>query len=115
MSNITNDPSHTTPTTSKIVHGTNIHSQELPQNKDTMIQQNHEPTPFATTDASGYPDKRDGLTAHRTPQSIQDPHEHHKHVQLPHSETLIDKPLELAEKLQDPLLPPETIVPLNMR
>ncbi|KAF9301683.1 hypothetical protein BGZ74_006424 [Mortierella antarctica] len=105
MSSITNDPTHTTPSTTSKVHGTNIHSQALPQDKDTMIQQKHEPTPFATTDASGYPDKSDGLTAHQTPQSIQNPHEHHKH-------TLIDKPLvELAEKLQDPLLPSETVVP----
>ncbi|KAG0336168.1 hypothetical protein BG000_006861 [Podila horticola] len=106
MANITNDPTHTTPSIQ--VHGTNIYSQAFPQDKDTIIQQNHEPAPFATTDASGYPDKSDGLAAHQTPQSIQDPHEHHKH-------TLVDKPIvELAEKLQDPLLPPETVVPLNL-
>ncbi|GJJ71824.1 hypothetical protein EMPS_04181 [Entomortierella parvispora] len=35
-----------------------------------------------TTDASGYPDKRDGLTASSPPQAMQDPHEHHKYNQV---------------------------------
>ncbi|KAG0079436.1 hypothetical protein BGZ93_011190 [Podila epicladia] len=104
MSSVINDPKGTMLSTTSKVHGTNIHNQALPQDRDTVIQHKHKPTPFATTDASGYPDKSDGLIAHQTPQSIQDPHEHHKH-------TLIDEPLvELAEKLQDPLLS-ETAVP----
>ena len=41
----------------------------------------HNPV-HTTTDASGYPDKRDGLTASSPPLAIQDPHEHHKFNQV---------------------------------
>ncbi|KAF9354206.1 hypothetical protein BGX34_011160 [Mortierella sp. NVP85] len=44
--------------------------------------QPHQPMAFATTDASGYPDKRDGLSACTTQTILQDPHEHHKFNQV---------------------------------
>ncbi|KAI1315407.1 hypothetical protein EDD11_000795 [Mortierella claussenii] len=42
------------------------------------------PSTFTTTDASGYPDKHDGLSAHNSTHNnvIVDPHEHHKHHQV---------------------------------
>ncbi|KAF9898769.1 hypothetical protein BX616_003634 [Lobosporangium transversale] len=41
-------------------------------------------TAFTTTDASGYPDKHDGLSAHNTTHNsvILNQHEHHKHTQV---------------------------------
>lgn len=45
-------------------------------------QTQQSPTAFTTTDASGYPDKRDGLSAHTTQNILQDPHEHHKYNQV---------------------------------
>ncbi|KAF9347939.1 hypothetical protein BGX26_000587, partial [Mortierella sp. AD094] len=49
---------------------------------DTGAHSQENPTSFTTTDASGYPDKHDGLVAHSPPTVIQDPHEHHKHNQV---------------------------------
>ncbi|KAF8983400.1 hypothetical protein BGZ46_010317 [Entomortierella lignicola] len=49
---------------------------------DAGIHTQENPTSFTTTDASGYPDKHDGLVAHSPPTVIQDPHEHHKHNQV---------------------------------
>ncbi|KAF9181550.1 hypothetical protein BGZ51_002532 [Haplosporangium sp. Z 767] len=88
---------------------------------------------FTTTDASGYPDKLDGLSACSPPYSIQDPHEHHKHRQVldptfnqheqgherntasqgqdTHSRVADKPPVEVAEDLHDPELKMETGVP----
>ncbi|KAF9954420.1 hypothetical protein BGZ72_004603 [Mortierella alpina] len=75
------------------------------------------PVPFTTTDASGYPDKRDGLAAHSPPTAFQDPHAHHKHHQVQgvphgHDNSSIGKPMvEIQERFKDPELPMETAVP----
>ncbi|KAG0021098.1 hypothetical protein BGZ80_003031 [Entomortierella chlamydospora] len=56
-------------------------SKNAPRQSDTRVHPQENSTSFTTTDASGYPDKHDGLIAHSTPTVIQDPHEHHKHNQ----------------------------------
>ncbi|KAG0196201.1 hypothetical protein BGX28_010427 [Mortierella sp. GBA30] len=73
--------------------------------------------PLATTDASGYPDKHDGLAAHNKLSVIQDPREHHKHRQVQdapagHERSLLGRSIvEIREQLKDPELPMEMGVP----
>ncbi|KAG0256635.1 hypothetical protein BG011_004422 [Mortierella polycephala] len=89
------------------------------------------PAAFTTTDASGYPDKLDGLSACNPQYGIQDPHEHHKHLQVQdptfnqhelghntagreqheHSHAVDKPPVEVAKDLFDPELRQETGVP----
>ncbi|KAF9540870.1 hypothetical protein EC957_003676 [Mortierella hygrophila] len=63
---------------------------------------------FTTTDASGYPDRQDGLSAYSPPG--QDPNEHHKHHQVPcpssnenssnNKDQLVNRPAtEVADRL----------------
>ncbi|KAF9435654.1 hypothetical protein BGZ76_005794 [Entomortierella beljakovae] len=46
---------------------------------------------FTTTDASGYPDRLDGLSALGTTTTSQDIHEHHKHTQVQEESTVDHK------------------------
>ncbi|KAG0300431.1 hypothetical protein BGZ98_009183 [Dissophora globulifera] len=84
---------------------------------------------FTTTDASGYPDKHDGLSAHSTQSVTQSPHEHHKHNQVHNNrshihppgelvehETMVGKPLtEVAEQLGETTLAHSTLVPNHFK
>ncbi|KAF8948320.1 hypothetical protein BGZ47_005622, partial [Haplosporangium gracile] len=76
---------------------------------------------FTTTDASGYPDRQDGLSAYSPPG--QDPHGHHKHHQVPcpssnensheNKDQLVNRPVvEVAERLGlgETCLPDQTTV-----
>lgn len=76
---------------------------------------------FTTTDASGYPDRQDGLSAYSP--AGQDPHEHHKHHQVPcpssnendsnSKDQLVNRPtVEVAERLGlgETCLPDQTAV-----
>ncbi|KAF9579253.1 hypothetical protein BGW38_004568 [Lunasporangiospora selenospora] len=93
----------------------------------------------APIDASGYPDRFDGLSAHQLQHTIQEPFERHKHQQVseddpgqaqhdqhpqhnshsqhqPHHESVLDmSPIELAEKLHDPELRMQTGAPNFLR
>ncbi|KAG0054016.1 hypothetical protein BGZ83_012092 [Gryganskiella cystojenkinii] len=44
---------------------------------------------FTTTDASGYPDKSNGLVASSPSNAIQHPHEHHKFNQVQHDPSVV--------------------------
>ncbi|KAI8354265.1 hypothetical protein B0O80DRAFT_487095 [Mortierella sp. GBAus27b] len=56
-----------------------------------LVHSQEQPTVFATTDASGYPDRMDGLSAHTNQIVLQDPHEHHKHTQVLESDLPTDQ------------------------
>ncbi|KAF9927445.1 hypothetical protein FBU30_003244 [Linnemannia zychae] len=86
---------------------------------------------FTTTDASGYPDRMDGLSAYSPPGLAQDLHEHHKHHQVPtettdllghgttranYGEEMVNKPtVEVAERLDETRLPKQTVVASYLR
>ncbi|KAG0281003.1 hypothetical protein BGZ96_001328, partial [Linnemannia gamsii] len=73
---------------------------------------------FTTTDASGYPDRQDGLSAYSPTGQGQDPQGHHKHHQVPppcsvDEDEFVDRPVvEVAERLGvgEACLPEQTAV-----
>lgn len=81
---------------------------------------------FTTTDASGYPDRQDGLSAYSP--AGQDPNAHHKHHQVPcpssnennsnSRDQLVNRPeMEVAERLSlgEMCLPDQTAVAQFLR